>query len=421
MSCGIHHSTLRVAVDDCLRWTHILIVITLIMGIFQQCEKYCLLRFEMSRWKRAKKSGPIEGEKSNINPLLQRQSLGNPQPECRSRRDKQVPNLLEGLWRIWWEEGTAQQSSPCQPICMMHLSYLWLILSAFFLKVRCFSDPEQDNLFSLDDFEEAPSPSVADLVSTSFLSSNPNSDDPWSSSSLSPPVTGFSNLFSETDPVSNDDLSTLFNQDNAASTFAMTDATLLNACATEQILMDGQQPLISRDSNSPVCLPPAVVSPPLSPDTLQLFEDPLGSLQKINPSNSEENPPPPPSPSPDNWPSYPGHLDPEEQEHRQRNPGGLYHNTEPIDGESWQDYTGEVIPPDEEYQHCEMLLRLGYIYPLCCRTAPVRPQPLNVPEYYPFLLNCDLNTGTRFWRRHFMFALFFFVFFSRKEYPQANT
>ena len=248
---------------------------------------------------------------------------------------------------------------------------------------------ESGDIFSLDDLEE-PGP-IADLASTSLLSSNANSGDPLSSSS-SPPLIGSSNLFSETNPGSNDDSSIYFENDENDSPFAVTDATLLSGCATDQSLMDERQPLLAaRDDNS-CSRPPGV---PLSPDTLQLFEDPLGWLKRVTtPTNSDPSAPSP-SVQPGVEPGYPGLLDPEEQARRAKNPGGLWHNTDPVGGEYWHDYEGEVIygTDDDEYRHCHMYRNLGYIYALCCRKARTRLAPMNLPEYYPMLEECDPNVG----------------------------
>lgn len=263
----------------------------------------------------------------------------------------------------------------------MHFSHLCLVFNAFLLKDGCFANPELENLFSFDDFEE-PGP-VGGLAFMS--SSDPNSGDPPSSSLSFPLQIGSSNLFPETDPASNDDLSSLFKIDQVAPTSELTDATLLSACATDQSLTDEQQPLKARDHES--CPPSAV---PLPPNTLQLFEDPLRSLEgTINPTNSDEN-----APSPSVEPSYPGLLTPEEQEERERNPGGLYHNTEPLGGEYWQDYSGEVIWGNDQSRHCEIYLILGFILPLCCQMALARPDPLDLPMYYISMGGCEPNLGT---------------------------
>lgn len=264
---------------------------------------------------------------------------------------------------------------------MMHLPSHWLILSASLLRVRCSANPERENLFSLDDLEKPGL--VADLASTSSLSSS------------SPLLIGSSNVFSGTSPGSKDDALTLFENDENASPFASTDATLLSACATDQSVTDEQQSLIAaRDERS--CSPAPVV--PLSPGTLQLFEDPLGWLERtITPTNSDESAPSP-STTPAVEPGYPGLLSPEEIEQRRRYPGGLYHNTDPIDGEFWHN-----LEDDDQHRHCEMYEALGYIYALCCRKAPSRPSLENLPEYYPVLEDCDPNTGTNNFSKTFLF------------------
>lgn len=269
---------------------------------------------------------------------------------------------------------------------MMQLPYLYLILSAFLLKVRCFANSEAENLFSLDDLEE--SGLMADSASSVPLLLNADSGDP--SSLLA--VIGSSNLFSEADSGNNDDSSAFLENDKSTSPFALTDPTLLSACATDQSLTDEQQPLLAARDDSSCSQPPAV---PLSPDTLHLFEDPLGSLERaITPTNSDQSAPSP-GVTPLVEPSYPGRLDPEEEQWRQRNPGGYYHNHDPVQGEYWHDYEGEVTHENEDdgYQHCQMYLALGYVYALCCRKVQIRLDPISLPEYYPMLEECDPNIG----------------------------
>ena len=272
------------------------------------------------------------------------------------------------------------------------------------LKVCCFALSEPGDIFSLDDLEE-PGP-IADLASTSLLSSNGNSGDLLSSSS-STPLIGSSDLFSEKIPGSNDDSSISFEIDKNVSPFALTDATLLSACAIDQSLMDERQLLLAaRDDNS-CSRSPGV---PLSPDTLQLFEDPLGTLERATtPTNSDPSAPSP-SVQPGVEPGYPGLLDPEEEERRARNPGGLWHNTDPVDGEYWHDYEGKVLygTDDDEYRHCHMYLTLGYVYALCCRKARTRFGVTNIPVYYPMLEECDPNVGMSSLTKISVFFFFFY-------------
>lgn len=277
---------------------------------------------------------------------------------------------------------------------MMRLSCFCFILSACLLKGRCFANSESENLFSLDDLEE--SDAITDLASTWSLSSNADSGDTRSSSSSPPPLISSPDFFSEANPGNDDSGSSAFfeNAENA-SPFTLTDATLLSACPDNQSsLNDEQQPLLTaRDGPSCPRRPPAV---PLSPDTIQLFEDPLDSLEgaTTTPTNSDPSTPSP-NVSPIVKPGYPGLLDPEEQKWRESHPGGMYHNNDPVQGEYYRNYEGEVHygNSDDEYQHCQMYLQLGYIYALCCRRVYQRLEPPHLPEYYPTLEECDPNSG----------------------------
>ena len=93
------------------------------------------------------------------------------------------------------------------------------------------------------------------------------------------------------------------------------------ACATQRDFED-EWALLSRDDNS--CGPP-----PLSSDTLQLFQDPLQSLEEILPPSEESS-----------KATYPGLLTPEQQLEKAANPNP-----------------------------CEAYLLFGYIYHLCCLFA----------------------------------------------------
>ena len=278
---------------------------------------------------------------------------------------------------------------------MMRLSCFCCILSVCLLKSRCSADPEPEDLFSLDDLEKPDS--IGDLTSGASLLSNVNVGDlSLPSLSSSPPaLIGSSKLFPEANSGNDDDdnSSPFFENENDASPFALTDATLLSACPNDQSSVDEQQqPLLTARDDSSCSRPPPV---PLSPHTIQLFEDPLDSLERATtPTNSDQDTPSP-SGAPNVEPGYPGLLDPEEQQWRERNPGGMYHNKDPVQGEYWHDYEGEVIygNGDGDYQHCQMYLQLGYVYALCCRQARTRLLPPHMPEYYPTLEECDPNVG----------------------------
>lgn len=135
------------------------------------------------------------------------------------------------------------------------------------------------------------------------------------------------------DPYSSNDDTDLF-----AST--TTDVTLENICSQQQSLSDDQQlPLTARDGAS-VC---DDSSSPLSPETIELFQDPFSALGK-----SSQLPPL----------SYPGRLSPEEEEK-----GGSIYNPEPDDENQWQIYRGKIT---FEPQPCRFVRDLGFVFHLCC-------------------------------------------------------
>lgn len=148
-----------------------------------------------------------------------------------------------------------------------------------------------------------------------------------------------------------------------------------------------EKPLIAYDGES---CPPLL---PLSPETLQLFEDPLGSLNRIVHTSGES------TPSLNIHPSYPGRLSPGEEEERKENPDGEYHNTDDVDGEEWRSYDGK----EDVYKPCEIYEFMEYTWPLCCRWEVERPDPpVPLLDYYR-MEDCDLNIGTSIDKKKFFF------------------
>ena len=157
-------------------------------------------------------------------------------------------------------------------------------------------------------------------------------------------------LSSTSDLFVDDDITSSFlpGQDNEPA-LTLTDATLQSSsCLTQRTLSGDGEHLLSRDGK-PSCPSPAA---PLSPGTLQLFQDPTNSLENLLLDDSESNPLPPLP--------YPGRLTPEEEKVRKNYPGIDWGETGPIDGEEWR----LVIP--EGKHPCQPYLELGYSQPLCC-------------------------------------------------------
>ena len=118
-----------------------------------------------------------------------------------------------------------------------------------------------------------------------------------------------------------------------------------DCAATQQSSTDEGFSLLSRNHADSCDLPL-----PLSTDTLQLFQEPLDSLEEILSPNDDD--------APRN--TYPGLLSTEEQLEKERNPNA-----------------------------CEQYLLLGYIYRLCCEVVDAGI----FPEYRS-VSSCRLEPGT---------------------------
>ena len=136
-------------------------------------------------------------------------------------------------------------------------------------------------------------------------------------------------------------------QDN--SKLPLTDTILTSGCDTQQqSFIDDGLSLFSRDTaacqstSQPSNQPPLL---PLSPETLQLLQDPSSleeRLRNILPTK----------------PKYPGLLSPPEQLEREWGYQD-YHDLSDMDGESWRTFEGDTGP-------CDRLNRLGLEFPVCC-------------------------------------------------------
>ena len=141
-----------------------------------------------------------------------------------------------------------------------------------------------------------------------------------------------------------------------------------SSCAGQNIPITEQSPLRARDDLCPQPLP-------LSQDTLQLFEDPSGALDRILPQNSEEGS------SIDK--KYPGLLTPEEQRERERS------SESGADYTGWENYQGTVTFDDSHL--CEFNRLWGFIFPLCC-TGPMASDDVSL-DVYAWLDGCDIHQG----------------------------
>lgn len=122
-----------------------------------------------------------------------------------------------------------------------------------------------------------------------------------------------------------------------------------STCVGQEIPMNEPLALTARNDICPQPLP-------LSPETLQLFKDPVGTLDRILPQNSEGG-----SSIEKDHPSL---LTPDEQQERTESPEA------DIDHEVWQVYRGKVTY--QEPDPCEIEKLSGFPYALCC-DGPVQP------------------------------------------------
>lgn len=240
-----------------------------------------------------------------------------------------------------------------RPLSKMHLlPLLFIIIAALDVSL---ASPQSENLLAADGSDGSLTSMESNLGDTAI---------PGSESSLF----GSSDVFTATTPPSSDVDISLLLEDNA---FALTDTTLQSACATQNSPTDGQS-LFTRDGSS--CLPPLN----LAPGPLQLFQDPLGSLERILPAKDENS----------------GPTNPEQKESG-RNVGETSHDTNPVDDEAWRFSPGKVTGMDISDDPCQPYLGLGFIYGLCCIGAVQMAgnDPGLFAEYY-WLAECDVNPGT---------------------------
>lgn len=175
-------------------------------------------------------------------------------------------------------------------------------------------------------------------------------------------------FFSDIDVSDNDIFSTFPEEDQST---LMTDATLGSPCATEQgSLTDDQSLFVARDVAE--CLPPVPLPPPLTQGTLQLFQDPLDSLNEIFPSSGED--------SSDPFGYLGLILAPEKQKEKEKE-------------QQWdtERYGGDALPTDEnsgENNPCQPYVAQGYGIALCCGPNPAFLKHRFVSEYQ-YIKSCD--------------------------------
>ena len=216
--------------------------------------------------------------------------------------------------------------------------------------------------------------SVLVLIASSLAVQLVNSFDLFSEN-LGDPSSEFDWMSTESDP--NDDNVDLFED---TSELPLTDTILISGCDTQQqqSLIDDGLSLFSRDnaacqSPSPPLDEPLNQPPlPLSPDTLQLFQDPSsleGILQNSLPTTPKK---------------YPGLLSPGEQREREWI-DDVYHDLSDVDGESWKTFEGDTHP-------CGRFRRLELWYPVCCDGPGERFSiiPAESLVQYDSVQNCDL-------------------------------
>jgi hypothetical protein len=286
-------------------------------------------------------------------------------------------------------------SSSNQLLHTMHLLSVCLVLTAYSWKVGCVAIPDVEIPLAIDD--------SADLILSS-LDSNSNDLDLFSPSFLNP-ILGDSLSFSS---ISLFDSGNLFpninsfsDDDGLESAFTLTDTTLPNTCVVEQSFGYEQPPLADEQSlandeheqfliarNGDYCQP----ANSLSPEPLQLFEDPLNlMLNRLDPTGGE-------NPSLDFEGTYPGRLTPEEEQKRARTPGP-HHNLDPVDGQEWRLYQDPSRMRNENYNDCHSW-HLSYPHPLCC-LGPTVMGPRSEHNLgatwtireYPSVGNCDPKLG----------------------------
>lgn len=166
-----------------------------------------------------------------------------------------------------------------------------------------------------------------------------------------------------------------------ASEVPLTDTVLISDCDTQQqsLIDDGGLSLFGRDSAacSSTSQPPLNQPPlPLSPETLQLFQDPSsleGLLQDSLPTIPKK---------------YPGLLSPGEQREREWI-DDVYHDMSDMDGESWKTFEGDTHP-------CGRFRRPGLMYPVCCDGPGESFSDLSSESVvlYTKVQNCDLLVRT---------------------------
>lgn len=148
-----------------------------------------------------------------------------------------------------------------------------------------------------------------------------------------------------------------------------------SSCAGQNSPSTEQSPLLVRKDLCPQPLP-------ISPETLQLFEDPNGALDRIlSPQNSEEEG------SSSTEKKYPGPLTPEEEKERERT------SEDGADFEGWDPYQGTITYDNSQREHpCGFNQLWGFIYALCC-TGPLDPDDISIEVNYVWLEGCDLHEG----------------------------
>ena len=160
-----------------------------------------------------------------------------------------------------------------------------------------------------------------------------------------------------------------------------------STCVGQEIIpMNEPSYLIARDILCPQPLP-------LSPESLQLFEDPTAALDRILPQNSEGGS------SIDK--DYPSLLTPDEQREKNESPGA------DIDYEVWQDFRGTVNY--EGRDPCEIDKLSGFPHALCCGGPFQRDDDsyMLIVEY-TWVAGCDPYVGQFFDRNHFFKIYIFF-------------
>lgn len=217
------------------------------------------------------------------------------------------------------------------------MNFLTLLVTIALVEINL-AYPEPKSSFPIDTIDKSP------RFVRSLRRRQPNPDDAtdYFSGSLLPDS---SNMFS--DSYSPGDLSILPDGDDE---FGLTaDATLQSACTPNQeqsLLDDGQGLLVARGAAcaSPASPPPQ--NPPLNP---QLFQDPLGELQKA---------------------------------------------TTPVEDPEWRTFQGHLYGDNKADKYpCGPYVSAGYIWPLCCsQEVSLKGHPHEV-LVYPSLSGCLPSAG----------------------------